>query len=188
MTPAIARRRPTSLLFLPALAGLGLTLLQGCAQPDPAKYLTTDMVGPMSGAPASPPTATATGALQVRTRQTWLNDGGIVYSRNTPYTIYRLDGQRVKGIVNHVGPDDSQAMVVPLPPGTYRVYAESDGYGIVNVPLLVVAAQITEVDLRYRGLVDAEVLTANDQVRLPDGRVIGRRAVGVPESPDVTKP
>lgn len=156
-------------------AGLGLAamLLTGCAS-RPRTALTLDPVGPLTGA-AVGAFSRPTGYLEVHTETEPYNDGGFVYYRQTPYSVYDSEGRRAKSVVNRVGMTDQRPMTVPLPAGRYRVYARAEGYGLVEVPVVIVGTRLTEVHLQRSGLKDASGIPESERVVLPDGRIVGRR-------------
>ena len=154
-----------------SLYGL-LVAAVSCSTPD---CLTLDAVGPISGAPARESSRKALGFLEVKTKPTRILDGAMPYYRNTPYTIQTLEGKPFKSVANHAGPTDQKPMVVRLPAGQYLVYAQSEGYGLVAVPVAIVPYQLTQVNLRYEGLIDNPTHSETNWSRLPDGRIVGRR-------------
>ena len=71
---------------------------------------------------------------------------------------------------------------VQLPVGTYCVIARANGYGVVIVPVIIRADQVTTVHLEggpsWQNL---SQLSQSNPVRLPDGEIAGWRAS--PDSP-----
>lgn len=161
--------------FLLTLAAL-LVALCGCATSRP---LTLDPIGPASGARHGG-AGSGNGYLRVYSATESNNDGGIPYELHTPYAVRTTAGQRVKGVMNHVGGNDQRPMTVPLPEGEYLIYAQSARFGQVKVPVTVVDGQLTSVHLSGGDLPEAAGLPEADLVRLPDGRVAGRRAAVAP--------
>jgi hypothetical protein len=145
----------------------------GCATPRPSLLL--DAVGPVSSARTGAFGEEA-GFLRVFSATEHRLEGGIDYHPHTPYTIYTPEGQRVRGVQNHVGTSDQRPMTVRLPPGRYAVYARAEGQGRVGVPVVIVASRTTVVYLEGKGLPEAGELPAAEIVRLPGGRAAGRRA------------
>jgi hypothetical protein len=148
-------------------------LLAGCVS-KPRNTLTLDPVGPLTGAAVGAFTR-PTGYLEVYTATEPYDDGGFVYYRQTPYSVYDDKGRRVKSVVNRVGMTDQRPMTVPLPAGEYRVYAQAEGFGIVEVPVVIVGTRLTEVHLERGGIKDPSQIPENARVQLPDGRTVGRR-------------
>jgi hypothetical protein len=73
---------------------------------------------------------------------------------------------------------DENPEIVNLPPGKYRVIGRGAGLGVVEVPVLIVPSEITEVYLDAAGMKRPGKRDDTAWVRLPDGRVVGRRAIG----------
>jgi len=151
-------------------------LLAGCAGSGKPP-LVLDGVGPIEGGHVGV-RGSVRGFLQVFSATTPVNDGGIVYNVCTPYSIYTMDGRHFKGVVNHVGYDDQKPMTVEVPPGEYRVYAMARGFGQVEIPIVVESMQLTMVYLGEFGKPPTAIveIPSAEAVRLPDGRVVGRRA------------
>jgi hypothetical protein len=152
----------------------GVLWLVGCGSV-PKGTLVLEPVGPVAGGKPSILAGRA-GYLTVYTATEPYNDGGFVYHRHTPYSVYSAEGNRVKGVVNRTGMTDQRPMTVSLPAGRYRVYAPSEGYGLVEVPVTIVASRETAVHLERGGMNLLGDVPESDCVRLPDGRVVGRRA------------
>ncbi len=171
------RSRWKILLLLSAAA-----CLSSCAGRHQSQ-LVLEPVGPIEGGHIGR-RGTARGFLQVFSATTPVNDGGIVYNVHTPYSIYTDEGRHFKGVANHVGPDDQKPMTVELPPGRYRVYALVQGFGQVEVPVVIDSMQLTLVYLGRWGRPPPAIgqLPAAEAVQLPDGRVVGRRAQSASES------
>lgn len=149
-----------------------LALLAACGTPQHSLVLTT--VGPVSGGRAG--VFGGEGFLRVHTATETYNGGGITFYPHTPYVVYNAEGQRVRGVQNHVGLQDQKPMTVALPQGRYVVYAQAEGYGRVTVPVVIAGSRTTVVFLEGKGLPEASELPDAEVVRLPDGRPVGRRA------------
>lgn len=145
--------------------------------------LTLEPVGPMAGSRGGFLRGSV-GYLKVLTATQAIQANEIVTLRHLPYSVYRPDGKRVCGVVNHIGPTDQHAMTIPLPAGEYVVYAPATGYGQVKVPVRIAGSRLTEVHLDGSGLEETGDVPEADLVRLPDGRVVGRK----PESPEPPAP
>jgi hypothetical protein len=95
----------------------------------------------------------------------------------TDYKIYSEDGQLVQTVHNTNGTSFEGPKQVNLPPGTYRVVAHANGYGLVTVPVVLESNRTTTVHLEG-GFVGGSKssLEQSKQVRLPDGQIVGARA------------
>lgn len=155
------------------LAIWALVFLPGCATERPR--LVLDPIGPISGGRLDV-VGFSKGFLQVRSATYPVDSGGIVYQPHTSYSVYSPEGKRLWGVLNHVGEDDNRPMTLEIPPGFYSVYATSDRFGQVKVPVLIVGNKTTVVYLEGAGMPHVEGLPEAQLVRLPDGRVAGRRA------------
>jgi hypothetical protein len=155
-----------------AAALAALVLLPACSFA--GSGLVLDPVGPSAGPAAA---ATDAGTLVVYS----------AYSVNAPslgdpsyrqrYSNYKIlspNGQLLRAVANDAGLTVAAPVAVALPPGSYRVVARANGYGFVQVPVVVAAGRATTVHLE--GGSSAESVAAADAVRLPDGRIIGWRA------------
>lgn len=162
------------------IARLMLTLvawaLAGCAR-GPA--LVLDPVGPTAGGRMSF-SGRSVGYLEVYTATQTHYDGGIIYHSYTPYSVYSTNGARVKGVTNRVGPDDQRPMTVPLEAGSYRVHAQAEGYGMIEIPIRIVSSRLTEVHLERPGMPQLGDIPEAEWVRLPDGRPVGRSVAPEP--------
>jgi hypothetical protein len=152
---------------------LAAVLFAGCASTRDSLVLAP--VGPppdMAAASAS------TGSLVVFSafeRNAPLPPGPDYRRRYSDYRILSADGQLVQTVSNDTGSAVGAPLEVKLAPGTYRVVAPANGYGVVTVPVVVVAARTTTVHLEG-GLTRASDQAGDAAVRLPDGRVVGWRA------------
>ncbi len=145
----------------------------GCATSHPK--LVTDPVGPITASNARF-SGHPQGTLMVYTATEDVDDGGIMYYPHTPYSITTPDGKLVKAVRNHVGDTDQSPMTVPLNEGEFFVNAQAEGKGWVTVPVVISRGRLTMVNLELRKLPEIESLPETERVRLPDGRIIGRRA------------
>jgi len=87
-----------------------------------------------------------------------------------------------------VGYTDQQPMAVCLPVGTYLVYALSERHGQVEIPITIVANQLTTVHLQSPGMQETAGLPESALVRLPNGGIAGRRAQSGPLRPPGAPP
>lgn len=93
------------------------------------------------------------------------------------YKILSQDGKLLQTVHNDSNTVLREATRVKLLPGTYRVVAQANGYGVVTVPVVIEKNQVTTVHLEGGGLWENDI--AQNQanvVRLPDGRIVGWRA------------
>jgi len=149
----------------------------GCATERP--QLVLDPIGPISGGRLDF-VGLAKGFLQVHSVTYPVDSGGIIYQPHTSYSVYSMEGKRLWGVINHVGQDDNRPMTIEIPPGFYFVYAISDRFGQVKVPVFIVASKTTVVYLEGAGMPHPGSIPESQLVRLPDGRVAGRRAEDQP--------
>jgi hypothetical protein len=165
---------------LPLVAIAAVILLCGCVSD--SRRLVLDPIGPESGGRAGLGAA-GRGYLRVFSSTERHDDGGILYYVHTPYSIYTPAGEHVRGVANSSGYTDQQAATVELPAGNYLVYAQSERFGQVKVPVQIVGGRLTVVHLEGTGMPFTENMTGAELVRLPDGLVAGRRAELNPTPP-----
>ena len=135
-------------------------------------YAVPEAVGPPPGARSYG----KQGFLQVYSSTAVVNDGGIQYLPHTSYRIYSTNGTFVKYVRNHTTPTDQRPEAVGLPVGNYSVTANSEGMGIVKVPVAISGSQLTAVYLDRSQPKEAEGADQKQLVRFPNGKVIGWRA------------
>src|ERR1051325_4606775 len=98
--------------------------------------------------------------------------------RHTDYKILSEDGKHLQTVHNDSGTLLEGPIPVSLPPGAYRIVARANGYGVVTLPVVLEANRVTEVHLEGGGSWgNRTTLKETEPVRLPDGRVVGWRAV-----------
>ena len=103
----------------------------------------------------------------------------------TDYKITCQDGKLVQAVHNDNGSLLGGPKSVQLPVGAYRVVARANGYGVVTVPVIIRADQVTTVHLEGSpSWQDRSQINQSDPVRLPDGAIAGWRA----PSADTAKP
>lgn len=112
------------------------------------------------------------GSLQVFTALTERNDSGIQYLYPQNYFIYQTNTM-LKAAVNSALMSE-QPSVVDLPPGDYVVRAPADGFGWVQVPVVIKAGALTEVhlDRRWR---PGDWRSSTNLVTMPDGSPMGAK-------------
>jgi hypothetical protein len=101
------------------------------------------------------------------------------YKRHyTDYKIFSPDGQLVRAVHNDGGNLSDNPAEINLPSGTYRVIAQSNGYGELTVPVVIAPDQDTVVHLEggANSWPDKAALRNSNPVKLPDGRIVGWRA------------
>lgn len=96
-----------------------------------------------------------------------------VYYVHTSYTVKTPEGKLVKWVHNHDGDMDQSAQMVSLPAGTYQIMAQSEEYGMLTIPVVVVSGKTTEIHLEGRWTPGENPAKEEDLVRLPNGRPIG---------------
>jgi hypothetical protein len=150
------------------LAVAGTFTLIGCASP---RALTlAQPVGPGNSGTGR------MGALQVFTAtETHLDGDNTYYYPHSSYLVYNRQGQKVKFVPNHVGTMDEESTVVLLPPGSYVVLADAEGYGRVRIPVVLKPNRTTVLHLE-RGWKPPANAKPSELARMPDGQAIGWRS------------
>jgi len=104
------------------------------------------------------------------------------------YTDYKItceDGRFVQTVLNANATSLEGPKQVQLPVGAYCVVARANGYGVVTVPVVIRAKQVTMVHLEGSpSWHHLSQLSQSNPVRLPDGTIAGWRA----NTGDPTKP
>jgi len=101
-------------------------------------------------------------------------------ARSTP--IRRTESANAQGrllrtVPNRVGAWGEDPTRVGLMPGRYRIEALANSYGLVSVPVVIVANEVTTVHLEGSPEWPASpAFNAINSVRLPDGVVVGWKA------------
>jgi hypothetical protein len=126
---------------------VGLLLLLACffLQGRAGASVTLPTVGPIDPGQYD---KGAVGYLTVfsSTEQTQWGDGPYYYV-HTGYRIFDASGKAVKWVRNHDDNADETPAKVELAPGKYMIWAQSDKYGYVKIPVIVKLAQTTAVHL-----------------------------------------
>jgi hypothetical protein len=154
-----------------ALAG-GL-VLSGCATGK--NDLSLDTVGPAPTAQARANDTTGTLIVYSAIKRNADFDTSNPYRpEHSDYQILNADHSPLRRVHN-VSPSVSEDVVpVELPPGKYVVEARANGYGYLDVPVMIVAGEDTVLHLEGSGFWPNEsVFNANNSVRLPDGQIVG---------------
>jgi hypothetical protein len=154
---------------------IGGLVLAGCATGH--RNLTLDSVGP---APAQPSVASADGTLTVYSGfkvNADFNSTDPNHREYSNYKIFAADGKLLQLVQNDTGLAQGSPAPISLAPGNYRVVARANGYGIVTVPVVIQAGNLTIVHLEG-GYVwpDKSEFNQTNTVRLPDGGIVGWRA------------
>ena len=153
------------------VAGIGL-LVAGCAS---QQGMVLEAVGP--GPAAAVNADTANGTLVVYSAAVTTPDFNSRDPRRPEYTGYQIfntDGSLRQTVQNTSDTILQRPRRVELPPGTYRVAAVANGYGLVTVPVRIEAGRDTLVHLEggfaWPG---RTTFSQSNTVRLPDGDVVG---------------
>jgi hypothetical protein len=160
------------------------TLLYGCASGQ--HDLTLSPVGPPS---IQSMAANDKGTLVVFSAYDVTAAGVGDYEHRRHYSDYKIltqDGKLLQTVHNDSNTVLREATQVKLLPGTYRVVAHANGYGVVTVPVIIEKNEVTTVHLEGGGAWENAI--AQNQanvVRLPDGRVVGWRTEESPQSNSV---
>jgi hypothetical protein len=94
------------------------------------------------------------------------------HDHHSSYDILKGDAV-LRHVRNYFNPMLEEPIEVPLPAGNYQVRARAQGYGYVSVPVVIAAGRTTKVYLDGSGREELAQAPVAEQVRLPDGRVVG---------------
>jgi len=164
-------------------------LLAGCVSPQHG--LVLDPVGPPTSQSAG---ASSNGTLMVFSAfdpHAHFND--LPYLNHyTDYKITFQDGKLLQTVHNDSGTLLEEPKRVELPAGAYGVVAWANGYGVVTVPVIIRANQVTTVHLEGSpSWQNRSQIGRSNPVRLPDGEIAGWRAdmqrVGQTASPALAR-
>ena len=138
--------------------------------------LVLDPIGPPDSQSAS---AGSTGTLVVFSAfepHAHFNDLPYLH-HYTDYKITCQDGKLVQTVRNDTGTLAERPKRVQLPVGAYRVATRANGYGVVTVPVIIRANQVTTVHLEGDSTwQNRSHLSQSNPVRLPDGAIADWRA------------
>ncbi len=98
------------------------------------------------------------------------------------YKLLSFDGQLLKSVVNRESRISEAPATVSLPPGKYFVVARASSFSSVTVPVVIEVWKATIVHLDGSNQADWKQTPNADVVKLPDGTIIGWRALDVAES------
>lgn len=153
---------------------MAVALFSGCASSEPR--LVLDQVGPPS---LQPDSAGSKGSLLVFSEISIDMPSSIRpdHTRYTDYKILSEQGELLQTVHNEYDVLWEGPKEVKLPPGTYRVLASAYRYGLVTVPVVIVARQTTVVHLDGGDLgPERAALIHSNPVRLPNGQIVGWRS------------
>jgi hypothetical protein len=166
--------------LLPCVIAAVLGLIAGCVT-DPAR-VSVPAVGPLAGTPPGN-LSPGKGTLVLFTQAEPYNDGKAPSTLKALGSIYTPSGKLVERFPNVPITPESPAREFNLPAGEYLVSVPTPGYGQVTVPVVIVAGQQTPLHLTRLGMRNNDALPEIDLSRLPDGRIVGRRAYPPPPPP-----
>lgn len=179
----------TKATFLPLMGVALLALVAGCAT-EPTR-VAVPAVGPLAGTPEGN-LGFGKGTLVIFTQGEPYDDGNAPYTRPALCSVYTDMGKLVERVPNTPSNEDTPARELSLPAGHYLVSVPTPGYGQVTVPAVIVPGQRTPLHLDRSGMGNKDALPESELSRLPDGRIVGRRAYpppsSKPESPEKSKP
>ncbi len=154
--------------------GLGIiaALLSGCLQAPTHAVLER----------VSPPTAAAVpaekGTLMVFSAfETGLPSPNEIDSDINHYSDYEVRkecGTLVAKVKNRSGALGAGPATIELPPGSYELIAETNGYSRVAIPISIARGQMTAIHLEGGGMPPRQSeFSETFLVRIPNGRVVG---------------
>jgi hypothetical protein len=147
-----------------------IPLLPGCA----LTPVTLDSIGPApeNGKPSDyAPMGSGWLRVYTATKRHEIGDNTFFYS-HTGYRICTKDGQLWKFIPKNTDNMDEAASIVEIPAGDYRIFAQSQAYNLVSVPVVIQAGKTTEVHLGTHWKAPVGTST-NEIVYFPDGWPVG---------------
>jgi hypothetical protein len=160
--------------IIPGCLLVAATLAAGCvSQP---RALVLDTVGPPDLRSAG---VGSNGTLVVYSAFDSLADfNALPYSRRySDYKITRVDSELLQTVHNTDGTLLQEPKRVLLPAGDYCVLARANGFGMVTVPVVIRADQVTAVHLEGSpAWQNRSPISQSNPVRLPDGEIVGWRA------------
>jgi len=160
-------------MLLPLLVFAVLCLVAGCAT-DPTR-VSVPAVGPLAGTPPGN-LSSGKGTVVIFTEAEPYDDGNAPYNRHALCSVYTEAGRLVERFPNVATNENAPPRELNLPAGQYLVSVPTPGYGQVTVPVVIVAGQQTPLHLDRAGMGNRDALPDSELSRLPDGRIVGRRA------------
>ncbi len=98
------------------------------------------------------------------------------YPHYSSYTLKSTDGKVLQEIKKNAGASLEEPLMVGLAPGIYRVEALANGFGVVTIPVEIVAGRPTILHLEGGASWPASSQRGKENaIRLPDGRTVGWR-------------
>ncbi len=146
-----------------------IPLLASCA----STPLTLAPVGP--GPHPRPGSDRGMGDLQVYSEPEEYYQEELSYFPHTDYQLLTAEGKHFRRVWNHNTHEDETPAVVSLPPGQYVVQARAELYGLVSVPVVIKANQLTKVILQP-GWSPGTNVVRSELVQMPRGYCVGWRA------------
>jgi hypothetical protein len=149
------------------LLGVGIvSCLTGCI----SNPMALEPVGPGAVGRALPG---AKGYLEVFTATTTVDvDFEAYFHPHLGYDVEDLSGAIVTYVANHDSEMDEEPDTVSLPPGHYKIVAESTWCGLVTVPVSIEPGQTTVVHLDGNARRPPHA-SPSQLVYLPNGEVVG---------------
>jgi hypothetical protein len=160
--------------LIPAVLLIAAALVAGCVSPP--NGLVLDPIGPTDSQSVGAGTNGTLVVFSAFDAHADFND--LPYLRHyTDYKITCRDGRLVQTVHNANGTLLEGPKRVQLPVGAYCVIARANGYGVVTVPVIIQANQVTPVHLEGSpAWQNGSQLSQSNPVRLPDGEIAGWRA------------
>ena len=169
--------------LLPCVVVAVIGSLTGCAN---TTRVSVPAVGPLAGTPQGN-LGSGKGTLVIFAQAEPYNDGKALSSAQALGSIYTSAGKLVERFPNVAPSEEAPNREFSLLAGEYLVSVPTAGYGQVTVPVVVVAGQETPLHLDRIGMKNKDALPESDLARLPDGRIVGRRAYPPPPPPPKTE-
>jgi hypothetical protein len=147
------------------------------------RVVTLPAVGPIAEAATKPPASDDADAATKGTLVVYSETLPVAKHRNPPvyahtgYVLRRASGKIVSQVDNMTSEAEPEPDQVSLDPGLYEIQARAAKIGTVVMPVVIAPGRRTEVFLDATGMPSSEASTLKDPVKLPDGRVVGARAV-----------
>jgi hypothetical protein len=105
------------------------------------------------------------------------------FNPHAGYEIDDLAGKCVKYVANHASEMDEAPDTVSLPPGQYKIVAESTWCGLVTMPVAIQRGQTTIIHLDGSWWRPSHSASAGQLVYLPNGEAVGWSALAANSAP-----
>jgi hypothetical protein len=151
-----------------AVIGVVVASLSGCATAPAQEVSAVGPAGPVTD-------HTATGKLIVYSATIVETAEQSRYALHSDYELYDEKGTPLRNVENHAGLFAADPVTLTLAAGQYRVKALATSAGHVVVPVVVAPGRTTTVYLDDTP-VPVDLRNSGNEVRLPDGHVVGWRA------------